>query len=159
MDRSGLHETTGTCRTTRHECKIPVPGVFSLGRFGRNATGLAGRGSPRQIPAPTPPAAAAPGAGWLNEALRNFSPAFKEWDIGGQFRFRYEMTDGAGSYPNRDFIRHGVDNDNAYFLFREKLHIGWNPEPWLKLYVEGRGAQAESDTRDPSPGQDVFDLF
>lgn len=115
--------------------------------------------APAKSPVPTPPAVAAQSTGWLNDALRDSSTAFKEWDIGGQFRFRYELTDDAGSYPNRDFIQRGVDNDNDYFLFREKLHVGWTPAPSLKLYLEGRGAQAESDTREPSPGQDVFDLF
>ena len=80
--------------------------------------------APAKSLVPTPPAAAAAGAGWLNEALRDSSPVFKEWDIGGQFRFRYELTGDAGSYPNRAFIRKGVDNGNDYFLFREKLHVG-----------------------------------
>lgn len=98
-------------------------------------------------------------AGLLNDALRLSSPAFSEWDIGGQIRFRYELKDDAGSFPNRDFISSdAVDNDNDFFLFREKLHIGWQPESWLKLYVEGRGAQAVSDDRDPSPEQDAWDL-
>lgn len=115
-------------------------------------------GDKNPVPASAATTAAAPGAGWLNDQLRKTSPSFKEWDIGGQIRLRYELTDDAGSYPNRDFIRQGLDNDNDYFLFREKLHVGWNPESWLKVYAEGRGAQTESDTRDPSPGQDRFDL-
>jgi len=96
--------------------------------------------------------------GWLNDALRQANPGFSEWDAGGNFRFRYEWTEDAGSFPARDFIREGLDNDNDYLFFREKFHLGWMPESWLKLYVEGRGAQAASDSREPSPGQDSFDL-
>lgn len=99
-----------------------------------------------------------PSAGLLNDALRLQSPSFNDWDIGGQLRFRYEIKDGAGSFPSRDFISRGVDNENDYLLFRERLHIGWQPESWLKFYVEGRGAQVSSDDRDPSPDQDVWDL-
>jgi hypothetical protein len=106
------------------------------------------------IPPPKEPVS----AGLLNDYLRMQSPAFSEWDIGGQFRFRYELKDDAGSFPNRDFISRGQDNHNDYFLFREKIHVGWQPEGWLKFYVEGRGAQVASDERDPSPDEDVFDL-
>ncbi len=97
-------------------------------------------------------------AGPLNDMLRQNSPGFSEWDIGGQFRFRYEVKDGAGSFPNNDFIERGVDNENDYFLFREKLHIGWQPENWVKLYVEGRGSQVSSDDRNPNPDEDTWDL-
>ncbi|MFZ4768217.1 MAG: alginate export family protein, partial [Roseimicrobium sp.] len=103
----------------------------------------------------TPPTAS---AGLLNDALRLQSGAWTDWDLGGQVRLRYEVKDDGGSFPNRDFIQHGVDNDNDYLLFREKFHIGWQPESWLKFYVEGRGAQAESDDREPSPDQDTWDL-
>jgi Alginate export len=98
-------------------------------------------------------------AGLINDELRLINPQeFSEWDIGGQFRLRYEVKDGAGSFPSRDFIKSGQDNENDYFLFREKLHLGWQPEKWLKLYVEGRGSQVSSDDRDPSPDQDTWDL-
>lgn len=106
----------------------------------------------------TPPPKEPVSAGLLNDYLRSQSPAFSEWDIGGQFRFRYEAKDDAGSFPNRDFIRRGQNNDNDYFLFREKVHVGWQPESWLKVFVQGRGAQVSSDERDPSPDEDVFDL-
>lgn len=110
-------------------------------------------------PVPAPAADKKPvSAGLLNDALRLQNPAFDAWDIGGQFRFRYELKDDAGVVASQDFISRGVDNDNDVFLFREKLHIGWQPESWLKIYVEGRGSQAASDDRDPSPEQDVWDL-
>jgi len=107
---------------------------------------------------PAKPTAAPASAGLLNDALRRQSAEFSAWDVGGQLRLRYELKDDAGSFPNRDFIRRGQDNDNDYLLFREKIHIGWQPQSWLRFYVEGRGAQASSDDRDPSPESDVWDL-
>jgi hypothetical protein len=97
-------------------------------------------------------------AGLLNDVLLLRDDSFKAWNIGGQLRGRYELKDDAGSFPDRDFIRRGVDNDNDYLLLREKLHIGWQPESWLSFFVEGRGAQAVSDDRDASPEQDGWDL-
>lgn len=111
-----------------------------------------------QSPAPNMKKPAVADTGLANEWLRHESPAWQAWDIGGQFRFRYEVKDGAGSFPNNDFISQGVHNENDYFLFREKLHIGWQPETWLKLYLEGRGSQVGSDERKPSPDQDIWDL-
>lgn len=95
--------------------------------------------------------------GLLNDALRSSSPAWSDWDISGQIRFRYEAKENAGSFPDRDFGR-GFANDNDYSLFREKLHVGWQALPWLKFYVESRGSQAVSDERNPSPEQDLWDL-
>ncbi|QIF01327.1 alginate export family protein [Roseimicrobium sp. ORNL1] len=106
------------------------------------------------IPPPKEPVS----AGLLNDYLRSQSPAFSEWDLGVQFRTRYELKDDAGSFPNRDFISRGQNNSNDYFLFREKIHVGWQPESWLKVFVQGRGAQVASDERDPSPDEDSFDL-
>lgn len=97
-------------------------------------------------------------AGLLNDALRQASPAFSEWDIGGQIRVRYEVKDDAGSFPQRDFLAGDSGNDNDYWLFREKLHVGWQPESWLKFFVEGRGSQSVSDDRPLDPEQDVVDL-
>jgi hypothetical protein len=110
---------------------------------------------------PTPisgPTSAPAGAGLLNDALLLRNDSFKAWNIGGQLRARYEVKDDAGPFPDRDFIRRGVDNDNDYLLLRERLHIGWQPESWLNFYAEGRGAQAISDDRDPSPEEDAWDL-
>lgn len=97
-------------------------------------------------------------AGLINDALRLAEPAFSEWDIGIQFRSRYEVKENAGVVASQDFISRGVDNDNDFLLFREKLHIGWQPVDWFKVFVQGRGAQALSDDRDPSPEHDVWDL-
>jgi hypothetical protein len=39
---------------------------------------------------------------FLNTQLVAWSPAFKPWDIGAEFRARYESKDGAGVTPNTD---------------------------------------------------------
>ena len=133
---------------------------FSATALGSLLLGGAAMPALAQAPASgsNPPKTAVASPGLANDWLRLQSPAMQTWDIGGQFRFRYEVKDAAGSFPNNDFISQGVNNDNDYFLFREKLHIGWQPENWLKLYVEGRGSQVSSDERNPSPDQDIWDL-
>src|ERR1051326_5760625 len=56
--------------------------------------------------------------GLVNEWLRDQSSIFNPWDLGGQFRARYELKENGGSsggsFPNRDFRRNGVDNDNSF---------------------------------------------
>jgi len=96
--------------------------------------------------------------GWLNDWLREQSPAFNAWDLGGEFRLRYEIRDNAGSWPNRDFIREEQDNDNDYLLLRQRVHVGYTPDSWVNVYVEGRNGTVEYDKRDPSPDRDEMDL-
>lgn len=105
-----------------------------------------------------PATAATVSPGLVNDWLRKQSPGFKAWDIGGQFRLRYEDKENAGSFPNNDFIRRGVTNSNDYLLLREKIHLGWTPESWAKFYVEGRNATDDFDQRSPRPDADKFDL-
>ena len=82
----------------------------------------------------------------LNEWLRSQSDVFNAWDIGGQFRFRYEWSEGgSAAFPNRDFQRTGVDNNNDFLLFREKFHIGYTPSKWLTIYTEGRDSSSSGD--------------
>src|SRR6185436_20273796 len=71
----------------------------------------------------TNPKAQPASAGLLNDWLREQSPSASAWDVGGQFRVRYEAKEHAGSFPNNDFLR-GLDNSNEYFLFRTKVHLG-----------------------------------
>jgi hypothetical protein len=99
----------------------------------------------------------APSAGLVNDWLREQSPAFSQWDIGGQFRVRYEVKENAGYVPNRDFTRN-LDNSNDDLLLREKIHVGYTPVNWLNLFVEGRDASAHGDKRNPNPDADAFDL-
>src|SRR6266567_7957498 len=68
-----------------------------------------------------------PGSAPFNDWLREQSAAFNPWDFGGQFRVRYEIKENGGSFPDRDFRRTGVDNDNSYLLLREKVHLGYAP--------------------------------
>ncbi|MCX7826287.1 MAG: alginate export family protein [Verrucomicrobiae bacterium] len=108
----------------------------------------------------TAPAAKTPNksAGLLNDWLCEQSPTFNAWDVGGELRVRYEVKDNAGSWPDRDFIRRGQDNDNDYLLLRQRVHVGYTPESWVNVYVEGRNATAEYDKRNPSPERDEMDL-
>lgn len=102
------------------------------------------------------PTAPAPSAGLINDWLRNQTPTARAWDIGGQFRVRYEVKENAGSFPNNDFVR-GLDNSNDYFLFRTKAHLGWSPETWFTAFVQGRDSHVVSDER-ATTETDTFDL-
>jgi hypothetical protein len=99
-----------------------------------------------------------PSAGLANDWLREQSSAFSAWDFGVQLRARYEIKENAGSFPNRDFIGDGQDNDNSYLLLREKVHVGYKPVPWLAGYVEGRDSSTTGDDRNPNIEADRFDL-
>jgi hypothetical protein len=105
---------------------------------------------------PTP--APAPALPLLNEWLRNQNTNFASWDFGGQFRSRYEVKEDGGSFPNRDFRKIGVDNDNSYFLLREKLHAGYDPGSWFSIYAEARDSSSSGDDRNPNVESDQFDL-
>lgn len=105
--------------------------------------------------------AAAPASapvGVINEWLRQESDAFKQWDFGVQIRARYEVKENAGSFPNLDFQRSGVDNDNSYLLLREKVHIGYKPVDWFSAFVQARDSSTTGDDRNPNPEADQFDL-
>jgi hypothetical protein len=91
-----------------------------------------------------------PSAGLANDWLREQSQSFSEWDFGVLLRARYEIKENAGSFPNRDFIRNGQDNDNSYLLLREKVHIGYKPVPWLAAFVESRDSSSTGDDRNPN---------
>jgi hypothetical protein len=96
-----------------------------------------------------------PSAGLVNDWLREQSPGFSDWDIGGQIRGRFEFKDGF-AVANRaaaDFAAKG-DANNTYFLMRERLHLGYTPATWLKLYGEMQDAGAYWDDRNPSPDND-----
>jgi hypothetical protein len=97
-------------------------------------------------------------AGLLNDWLRKKDPAYKAWDIGAQVRIRYEIFDNGGpTFPNFDFQRTGVDNDNAYLLLREKVHVGYNAK-WIGVFAEGRDASSSGDDHPANPNTDTFDL-
>jgi hypothetical protein len=105
--------------------------------------------------APLKPAAL--NAGLANDWLREQNQDFAPWDVGGQLRARYEVKEDGGSFPTRDFRKTGVDNDNSYFLLREKIHLGYNSS-WFSAYIEARDSSTTGDDREPNPEADQFDL-
>ena len=84
-------------------------------------------------------AGAANAAGLVNTELQSLSPDFEPWDIGGQFRVRYEVQQGAG--PNistsHDFSTKFSDNAAHLFLGREFAHVAYNGS-WFGVYGEIR---------------------
>jgi hypothetical protein len=112
------------------------------------------------VAAPSKPAAS---AGLANDWLRQQSEAFKAWDIGGEFRARYDFKEnaGEGSSASVDFMKvppAGKFNDNHYLSLREKFHIGYTGLGWFNLYAEARDSSTTGDRRDPNKGADQFDL-
>ena len=126
------------------------------------ATPLRDNAAPSAQPAPASSAAvpvpAGASAGLANQWLRQQSEVFTPWDLGGQYRLRYENKENAGSFPNRDFVAEGLDNSNDYLLQRLKVHLGYTPFPWLTAYVEGRNSVVDFDKRVPSSESDKYDL-
>ncbi|MBK9139334.1 MAG: alginate export family protein [Verrucomicrobia bacterium] len=102
------------------------------------------------------------GAGLVNDWLRERDPHANKWDVGGQFRVRYEAREHlavAGVPGAIDFRAHGAPtHDNDYWLFRTKLHMGYSPLSWLRVYVEGRDSFSEGDERVPNLESDRADL-
>ncbi len=109
-------------------------------------------------PSPVP---AASSAGLVNDWLRNQSPAFTNWDLGGQFRARFEAHEQfaiLGVRNSADFRTGGTTTENIYWLLREKLHLGYSPCEWFSAFTEARDSSAQSDRRNPNPETDIFDL-
>jgi hypothetical protein len=113
--------------------------------------------------AQTNPVAAAsappPSAGLLNDWLRRQQAGFEAWDLGGQFRARFEDK-ASFAVPNlheADF-QTTANPANAYVLTRERVHLGWMPCPWFKAYGEMQDSTALNDERVPSPDNDHFTL-
>jgi hypothetical protein len=94
-------------------------------------------------------------AGLLNDWLREQSPAFGPWDVGGQIRARVEDKAffAVANEKAVDF-QHNGDSDNTYFLLRERVHLGYTPCSWFQVYGEMQDAGAYNDDRNPSPDTD-----
>jgi len=110
-------------------------------------------------PPTTPPASIS--AGLVNDWLREETSFFNPWDLGGQFRTRFEHKEHfaiAGTPGTVDFRESGADTDNTYLLLREKLHLGYAPCAWLTAFVEGRNSSSYHDDRKPNPEEDSLDL-
>lgn len=100
---------------------------------------------------------APPSAGIVNDYLREQSPGFQAWDLGGQVRARLEHKEYFAAPGVVDFARFG-DDDNTYFLLREKVHLGYTPCPWFTTFLEGRDSSSQNDDRHPNVDADLFDL-
>ena len=125
-----------------------------------------GQTSPTPAPQPqaTPTPAPTPSAGLLNDWLREQSPAWNPWDIGGQVRLRYETRENfavAGNGPQAvDFNAANPVPINDFLLSRERLHVGYRPVDWFSIYGEGENSAAFGDQRNPSPDEDGgFNLY
>jgi hypothetical protein len=108
----------------------------------------------------TPAKAAKPpaSAGLLNDWLRKEFPAAKAWDFGGQVRLRYDSKENAGVTAANDFVR-ALSNDNDYFWVRYRLHAGFTPTAWLKVFAQAQHAQTSGDGRATRPDDNEIDLY
>lgn len=88
----------------------------------------------------------------FNEWLHASYPETHAWDVGAEFRGRYEIKDDAGVTPNTDFLA-GIAEGREAFYFREKVHVGYKCG-WFGAFVEARDASGHEDVR----ADDVFDL-
>src|ERR1700752_1240806 len=109
--------------------------------------------------------ATAPGAGLVNDWLRTQNPDLQRFDIGAQFRVRYEYRSYSAvralpPYPGAfDFRADTTVPVNDYVLFRTRVHAGYAPVDWFLVYGEGQNSTEVGDKRSPSPAQDgPFDL-
>lgn len=111
--------------------------------------------------AQSPPATPPPSAGLVNDWLRQQTKDFEPFDLGGQFRSRFEHREHfarPGTPGAVDFRADNVPTGNTYWLFRTKVHLGYSPVDWLRVYAEGRDSFSENDRRNPAPENDRADL-
>ena len=101
----------------------------------------------------------APSAGLINDWLREQSPGFDAWNIGGQFRARLEHKEyfAVANAGQADFSKKG-DADNSFGLFRERFHVGYTPCLWFSVFGEFQDSSAVNDDRNPSPDNDHYQL-
>lgn len=95
---------------------------------------------------PPPPT---PFQGFINEFFRAQDPYINQWDIGGNFRARYENRQGYGipGIPGSvDFRAQGVSVNNNYVLTRTRLRVGYT-DKWWNALVEGQSSTANNDDR------------
>ncbi len=95
-----------------------------------------------------------PTPGYFNEVLRTDNPSAAAWNVGANYRVRYEQKEnggftGAGS--GADFsAKAGVDNDNSYLLQKVLPRVGYTGQ-WIEVFVQGRHSSSAGDER-PSTG-------
>ncbi|KAB2653892.1 MAG: hypothetical protein DVB31_17235 [Verrucomicrobia bacterium] len=132
---------------------LPTTRTLAWGACSLLASGVVAQ---TPVPSPAPPAS----AGIINDRLRGQDPAAAAWDLGVQFRVRYESRNGgavAGTGPaSVDF--NDLTQPENYWLLRERVHVGYRPADWIGLFAEGRDSSAHGDRRVPGPEADSFDL-
>src|SRR5437016_663683 len=93
--------------------------------------------------------------GIANDWLRSQSSSFAAWDLGGQFRARYEHPESLGPV---DFSATGGHSSDNRMLLRTFVHVGYDPTTWLNFYSEGRDSRGFWDEPNPNPDLDTMDL-
>ena len=97
-----------------------------------------------------PPVLAAPFPGYINDYLRSSDPYLNAWDIGVNYRLRFEDKDGAGTTnagSNWDFSgRHQDRNNNKYWLSRLMPRVAYT-DKWFAATIEGRSSYSFGDER------------
>ena len=94
-------------------------------------------------------------SGLANDWLRSQSSLFSAWDVGGQFRARYEHAEYLGTVAFSATGGHSSDNR---MLLRTFVHVGYDPTSWLNFYAEGRDSRGFWDEPNPNPDLDTADL-
>ena len=97
-----------------------------------------------------------PSQGYLNDTLRASNPYASQWNVGVNYRVRYEIHENGNLPPlsARDFSdAPGVDNDNSYLLQRVRARAGYTAE-WFELFGEARHSSSTGDDRNPNPESD-----
>jgi hypothetical protein len=97
-----------------------------------------------------PPPPARPFPGFANEKLRADNVYLTAWDIGANYRLRFEDKLGAGftdAGSNWDFSQRGVDdNHNVYYLSRLMPRVAYTGKR-VAFTVEGRFSNSIGDER------------
>ena len=105
-----------------------------------------------------PPPPAGPFPGFMNERMRAGNPYLSAWDVGANYRMRYEDKQGAGftdAGSNWDFSARPVDDtDNSYLLSRLMPRVAYTGRR-LAFTLEGRASSSIGDERfnATAPGQ------
>ena len=105
-----------------------------------------------------PPPPARPFPGFANEKLRASNVYMTAWDIGANYRSRFEQKNGGGftdAGSNWDFSKRPVDdNNNSYLLSRLMPRVAFTGRR-LAFTVEGRMSSSLGDERfnATAPGQ------
>ena len=114
--------------------------------------------TPNPAPATPPASQPQPSAGLANDWLREQTPFFDPFNLGGQFRPRfvdqtYFAVPGAGPTAV-DFRANTPESANDFLLSRTRFHLGYSPVDWLTVFGEGQNSSSSGDKRNPNPQSD-----